>query len=73
MNIEAINISCLIILIYSFHSSLDLLNLQIEANAPSDSAYLDYEGARYGTLPRLSEISKKNWSTKAKPFLTSHL
>ena len=25
------------------------------------------------TPPRLSEISEKNWSTKAKPFLTSHL
>ena len=43
-SIEAINISGLIILIYSFHSSLDLLNLQIEANAPSDSANLDYDG-----------------------------
>ena len=62
-SIEAINISGLIILIYSFHSSL--LNLQIEANAPSDSAYLDYEGARYGTLPRLSEISKKNWNRQS--------
>ena len=25
------------------------------------------------TPPRTSEISEKNWSTKAKPFLTSHL
>ena len=27
----------------------------------------------YSTSPRPSEISEKNWSTKAKPFLTSHL
>ena len=25
------------------------------------------------TIPRPSEISRKKWSTKAKPFLTSHL
>ena len=53
-SIKAIDISGLITLIHSFHSSLDLLNLQIEANALSDSANLDYDYMRgldkYGLL-----------------------